>query len=133
MITSDFIAEHKGGSILDCQYIEDEGVILVQEWVKNESDPLLFWTFFNADTLLKINAEERYMQENNKEWHEQLDKTKTMVCRVEVNKDNGSEVLIEQVFEDGERTSYIKGARYRKRRMTKLEELALGKNPINKG
>lgn len=125
---NDFIAEHKGGAILSCRYIEGGDLILVEEWVKTEKDPLLFWTFFNAVTLDKIDSKQRHLNENNKQWQEKLNDTYTMTSLIVVNKENGCESVVEQTFEDGIFISNIKRIRYLERRMNKLEEIAFVKN-----
>lgn len=122
---NDFIAEHEEGSILSCRYVENGKLILVQEWIKKaKPNPLLFWTFFNALTLEKVDPNERYLNENDKQWQEQLDENKVLISKVVVHKENGCEEVIEQVFEDNVLLSNKKYLRYEKRKMSKLEELA---------
>jgi hypothetical protein len=125
---NDFIAEHKGGAIFNCRYLDGGELILVEEWIKTDRDPLLFWTFFNAVTLDKIDSKQRYLNENNKQWQEQLNDTYMMTSLVVVNKENGCESVIEQTFEDSICISNIKKIRYLERRMSKLEEIAFVKN-----
>jgi len=126
LTAKDFKATQKEATVFSCLYIEDEGVILVEEWVLSSKEPLLYWTFFNIKSLEKIETEIRYNQENNKIWQVQLDSTKSMTCRIEVNKDNGCETLFEQVFDNNVMISNTKRARYPNRGISKLDKLTLG-------
>jgi hypothetical protein len=103
----DFCAEE--GRVLAKQYLVEGGrYILVEELQVSH----ICYTFFENNTLHRIEPSERYLSENGREEYHVLGDGYSSTIKIQVNAETGFESVTEQLFKDGESVRTYTRPRY---------------------